>query len=77
MTTNATGGAVVDIDLSAFKETSTLGSALDVTVEWVGPTRELITETATVRYGHEWRLLLSQKFVHVFGFDNFLKSQLV
>mmetsp|Transcript_14647 Transcript_14647/g.36469 ORF Transcript_14647/g.36469 Transcript_14647/m.36469 type:complete len:2268 (-) Transcript_14647:639-7442(-) len=51
LTTDAAGMAAATIDLSALPpaNASEAGDSLAVSVEWVGPTRERITRTATVR----------------------------
>jgi hypothetical protein len=51
ITTNATGEAEVDIPLGALppQNATQLGESLSLDVTWVGPTRELIKETKSVR----------------------------
>lgn len=48
ITTDDSGKAFAVIDLNALKEAPTLGSTLRIDVQWVGPTRELIEESASV-----------------------------
>ncbi|KAG2489968.1 hypothetical protein HYH03_011597 [Edaphochlamys debaryana] len=51
VTTDVTGKAVGRIDLGALPEAkrTSAGDSVAITVEWMGPTRELITKTASVR----------------------------
>ncbi|GMH39924.1 hypothetical protein BSKO_07828 [Bryopsis sp. KO-2023] len=46
--TDSDGTGTAVIDLSVFKKPPSVGSILDATIEWVGPTRELITEEVSI-----------------------------
>ena len=50
VTTDDSGEALAVIDLGALKEAPTLGLTLKIDVQWVGPTRELIEESASVEW---------------------------
>ena len=47
--TDESGKAFTTINLGGLKEIPSLGSTLRVNVRWVGPTRELIKESASVK----------------------------
>ncbi|CAD7705214.1 unnamed protein product, partial [Ostreobium quekettii] len=49
ITTNSTGVATVVINLANLAETPSLRSSLAIDVQWVGPTRELIEESSSVK----------------------------
>ena len=50
ITTNNSGGATVEIDLSALpaENVSVTGDSVSINVEWIGPTRERITKGGSV-----------------------------
>lgn len=53
ITTDETGKAETSVDLSTNAldaPSPSAGSTLIIEIEWIGPTRELIEETASVRY---------------------------
>lgn len=49
ITTDESGRALATISLGGMKEVPSLGSTLSINVQWVGPTRELIKESASVK----------------------------
>lgn len=49
ITTDESGKALATINLGGLKEVPSLGSTLRISVQWVGPTRELIKESASVK----------------------------
>lgn len=50
ITTDANGKAAYEIDLGQYDVPITSGSRLELDASWVGPTRELIEESSTIKY---------------------------